>query len=100
MFFNGAHVSLILSVFFEMKICHLFSLKNSLKSKLNFVFDCVAFDEESINFLSKKKLIKKALKVASDGKERYKETWKNLSVSKLIKLSEISDFDELDMTVY
>lgn len=66
----------------------------------NFVFDCVTFDEESINFLSKKKLVKKALKVASDGKERYKETWKNLSVSKLIKLSEISDFDELDMTVY
>jgi hypothetical protein len=45
-------------------------------------------------------MIKEIIKVATDGKETFKETWENLSVSRLIKLSEIKDFDELDMTVY
>jgi hypothetical protein len=66
----------------------------------NFASDWVAFDEESINFLSKKKLTKEVIKVAADGKETYDETWENISVKGLIKLSEIKDFDELDMTVY
>jgi hypothetical protein len=66
----------------------------------NFVSDWVTFDQESINFLNKKKLIKKVIKVATDGKETYKETWKNVVINKLIRLSEIKDFDELDMTVY
>lgn len=66
----------------------------------NFVSDWVTFDEVSINFLSKKKLTKEIIKAATDGKETFKETWKNLSVNGLIKLSEIKDFDELDMNVY
>ncbi len=68
--------------------------------KSNSISDWITFDEESINFLSKKKMIKEIIKVATDGKETFKETWENLSVSRLIKLSEIKDFDELDMTVY
>ena len=66
----------------------------------NFVSDWVTFDEKSIIFLSKKKLIKEVIKVSTDGKETFKETWKNITVNELIKLSEIKDFDELDMTVY
>lgn len=66
----------------------------------NFVSDWVTFDEVSINFLSKKKLTKEIIKVSTDGKETFKETWKYISVNGLIKLSEIKDFDELDMNVY
>lgn len=66
----------------------------------NFVSDWVIFNEESINFLSKKKLTKEIIKVATDGKETFKETWKDLSIDGHIKLSEIKDFDKLDMTVY
>ena len=66
----------------------------------NFDSDWVTFDEESINFLSKKKLTKEIIKVATDGKETFKETWKKIFINRLIKLSEIKDFDELDMHVY
>lgn len=63
----------------------------------NFDSDYVTFDEESINFLSKKKLIKKVIKVNTDGKETYKETWKNLILNRFIKLSEIKDFEEIEI---
>lgn len=63
----------------------------------SFVSDYVTFDEESVNFLSKKKLVKEVIKVNDDGKETYKETWKNIITNKLIKISEIKDFDELDI---
>lgn len=57
--------------------------------------------EMSINFLSKKKLEKINInKSAEGGDEIFKETWKNINVNRLLKLSEIKDFDELDMTVY
>lgn len=62
--------------------------------------DYVAFDEESINFLTKKKQFLKVIEVNADGKEKYKETWKNITINSLIKLSEIKDFEELDMHVY
>lgn len=57
--------------------------------------------ETSINFLSKK--IQKKVNTnenAEGGDEVFKETWTNIIVDKLIKLSEIKDFDELDMSVY
>lgn len=66
----------------------------------NFMSDWPTFDEESINFLSKKKLLKEVIKVDAKGKKTLKETWKNISVNELIKLSEIQDFDELDLTVF
>jgi hypothetical protein len=57
--------------------------------------------ETSINFLSKKKQEKvNTNENAEGGDEVFKETWKKINVNKLIKLSEIKDFDELDMTVY
>lgn len=57
--------------------------------------------ETSINFLSKKKQEKvNTNENAEGGDEVFEETWKNINVNRLIKLSEIKDFDELDMSVY
>ena len=57
--------------------------------------------ETSINFLSKKKQEKvNTIKNAEGGDEVFEETWKKIKVNRLIKLSEIKDFDELDMSVY
>jgi hypothetical protein len=61
----------------------------------DFNTDYVTFDEESINFLTKKKLTREVIKVDADGKESYKDSWKNIVLIKRIKLSEITDFDEL-----
>ncbi|MRX46622.1 hypothetical protein [Pedobacter puniceum] len=66
----------------------------------NYVFDGITFDETSINFLTKKKLIKEVIKVSSKGKEIYKEFWKKIDVKQLAKLSEIKDFDDIDMSKY
>ena len=35
-----------------------------------------------------------------DGEEDFEETWETVKIGKLIKLSEIKDFDELDMCIY
>jgi hypothetical protein len=65
--------------------------------KSSFISDWVTFDEVSINLMTKKKLIKKVISVNTDGKETYRESWKNLSVNGRVRLSEIKDFDELDI---
>jgi len=55
----------------------------------------------STNFLSKRKQEKVNTKDnAEGGDEVFKETWTNIKVDKLIKLSEIKDFDLLDMSIY
>lgn len=52
----------------------------------------------SINFLSKKKQIKvNTNDSAIGGDEIFKETWKKISQTTFIKLSEIKDFDNLDL---
>ena len=57
--------------------------------------------ETSINFLTKKKLIKENTNEnAEGGDETFKETWNKIKIENLIKLSEIKDFDELDMYNY
>lgn len=57
--------------------------------------------QTSINFLSKKKQEKVNINEnATGGDEVFKETWKNITISRLIRLTEIKDFDELDMHVY
>ncbi|MGG6231527.1 hypothetical protein [Tenacibaculum sp. SDUM215027] len=57
--------------------------------------------ETSINFLTEKKLIRENTnKNAEGGDETFKETWSNIEIENLIKLSEIKDFDELDMYNY
>ena len=57
--------------------------------------------ETSINFLTKKKLTKESTNEnAEGGDEIFKENWNDIEIDNLIKLSEIKDFDELDMYNY
>jgi len=56
----------------------------------------------SINFITKRKQIKVNTnsKAYTDGEEIFKETWDKIELKKLITLSGIKDFDELDMSIY
>ncbi len=60
--------------------------------------------ETSINFLSKKKQVKvNTNENAQGGDEVFKETWTNITVTKLLKLRDIKDFEnfeEVDMSKY
>ena len=60
--------------------------------------------ETSINFLSKKKQEKvNTNESAEGGDEEFRETWTNITVTKLLKLRDIKDFEnfeELDMLKY
>ena len=57
--------------------------------------------ETSINFLTKKILIKENTNEnAEGGDEIFKENLNDIEIDNLIKLSEIKDFDELDMYNY
>lgn len=57
--------------------------------------------ETSINFLTKMKKEKvNTNENAQGGDEVFKVTRKNINVNRLVKLSEIKDFDELDMSVH
>lgn len=54
--------------------------------------------EVSINFLTKKKLTKDNLNKNDDGDNyevKYKDIWETIKLNKLMKLSEIKDFDDL-----
>lgn len=55
--------------------------------------------ETSINFLSKKKLLRENVNENAEGNgdEIFEDTWENIEVKQLIKLSEIENFDELDL---
>lgn len=56
--------------------------------------------EVSINYITKKKLTKDNLNKDDNGDNyevKYKNTWETIKVNKLMKLSEIKDFDELDI---
>lgn len=57
--------------------------------------------EVSINFLNKKKLTRDNLNKEDDGENydvKYKDTWENFTLKKLMKLSEIEDFDKLSFS--
>ena len=60
----------------------------------------VAQYEVSINFLTNKKLTRDNLNKDEDGDEyttdNFKETWENIKKKKLLRLSEIKDFHELE----
>ena len=73
-------------------------------------FELIGYDESdnfgpitnaqtSINFLTKKKLyrVNTNQNAETDGEEIFKETWTKIKVEKFIKLSEIKDFDELEV---
>ena len=53
----------------------------------------------SINFLTKKKLIKENINQNTEdsGDEVFEEKWENIVIEKLYRLSGIEDFDELDV---
>ena len=78
--------------------------------KQNSDFELIGYDQssnrgpvtnsvKSINFLTRKKQVK-VNTYQNEMEEVFKETWTTIEVKRLIKLSEIKDFDELDMTVY
>ncbi|RKS42766.1 hypothetical protein BC962_3053 [Gillisia mitskevichiae] len=55
----------------------------------------------SINFLTKKKQVLENENMNSqDEVGIFKETWEKIKIENLIKLSEIQDFDNIDMTKY
>ena len=58
--------------------------------------------EVSINFLTKKKLTRENINqdARQGGDEIFEETWENIEIDHLIRLSEIKDIDELDMYKY
>ncbi|UJP65262.1 hypothetical protein [Mongoliitalea daihaiensis] len=62
-------------------------------------FGPVVAKEISINFMTKKKLERENT-FENEEEEVFKETWKNIKVDRLIKLSEIKDFLELDIGAF
>ncbi|MDR0467904.1 MAG: hypothetical protein LBG67_03545 [Campylobacteraceae bacterium] len=56
----------------------------------------------SINFLTKKKQTQTNtnLEAEVDGEEVFEETWQNIVFSSLVKLTDIKDFDEFDISNY
>lgn len=57
--------------------------------------------QTSINFLTKKKLIRENTNENDEGgDEVFKDTWSKVTITELIKLAEIIDFDELSMRDY
>ncbi|MGY6522844.1 MAG: hypothetical protein ACXIUD_14010 [Mongoliitalea sp.] len=61
-------------------------------------FGPVVAREISINFMTRKKLERENTFENKEGEDEiFKETWKTIKVDRLIKLSEIKDFRELDL---
>ncbi len=61
----------------------------------------VTNSETSINFLTKKRLIRENINEEAEGNDEvFKETWSKIIIEKLLSLSEIKDFEELDMYKY
>lgn len=54
--------------------------------------------ETSINFLTKKKLIRRNTQEDDKDRDHIEETWEDIKLDKPYKLSEIKDFDELEVT--
>lgn len=58
----------------------------------------VITSELSINFLTKKKLLKENINEnAKGGEEVFKESWFKIEINSLLSLSVIKDFDDVDM---
>jgi hypothetical protein len=64
-------------------------------------FGPVIQEQTSINFLTKKKLVRVNTNQEDTGEDGvFEETWSKIKIENLIKLSEIKDFHELDMYIY
>ena len=56
---------------------------------------------KEIKILTKQKLIKQNTNEDLEGQaESFEETWHTIEIEKLIKLSDINDFEELDLSKY
>jgi hypothetical protein len=64
----------------------------------SFDSDYALFDETSVNFLTQKEVVKKVANVTAAGMEVYKETWRKIRYPKLLSLTAVKDFDELELT--
>ena len=61
----------------------------------------VTNSETSINFLTKKRLVRENINEEAEGNDEvFKETWSKIKIDKLLNLSEIKDFEDLDMYKY
>ena len=71
-------------------------------------FKLIGYDEQnggavikselSLNFLTKKKLLKENINEnAQSGEEVFKESWFKIEINTLVSLSAIKDFDDIDM---
>ena len=61
----------------------------------------VVDSETSINFSTKDKIVKENTNPEAEGGDEVFETTKTkLSINKLFKLSEIKDFDQLDLSMF
>ena len=61
----------------------------------------VVIYKTSINFLTQKKLISKNTNQDSENEDEvFNETWHKINIDNLIKVSDIKDFDELDMSKF
>lgn len=64
-------------------------------------FGPIVNSETSINFLTKKKLEKVNVNErAESGEEVFESTWTAVKINKLLKLSDIKDFDDLEIYNY
>lgn len=80
---------------FQNNVCSLIGYDHATPS--SFESDAALFNEESYNLLTKKKLFREVTQVTRNGKEVYKDSWEKITVKKLLKLSDIKDFDKLDI---
>ena len=72
-----------------------------LAGPLAFNYKTEKTQKTSITFLTKKKLTRENTNEDSQGgDEIFEETWENIEIDHLIKLSDIKDIDELDMYKY
>ena len=64
-------------------------------------FGPIINSETSINFLTKKKLYRENTNHEAEGEDEvFKETWSKIKIDKLLNLSEIKNFEDLEMYEY
>ena len=65
------------------------------------LFGPITRSETIINFLTKEKLFKENINEDDEGNDEiFKETKSIISIEQIIKLSEIKDFEDLDLSIY
>ena len=87
--------------FWEYKFRLIDSHFNLIEYNSSSNFGPIVNSETTINFLTKKKLIRKNINENDEGgDEVFEENWSDIEIKLLIKISEIKDFDELDVNIY